>query len=143
LIPFAVAAVTAALQLAVAAAPGTPRTSTASASPATSGRPPRAPARAPARAPLEDSAPEPAPVRDDPREAVDLSAYPPEQRERYLLAREKCARCHGFDRAVNSRLTVAEWTRHLRKMAVRPNTAISDEQAQAILEFLKFYASQK
>jgi hypothetical protein len=98
LTPFAVAAVSAALHLAVAAAPAAP------------------------------AAP---------------SVSTPEQRERYLLAREKCARCHGFARAVSSRLTVASWKRHLKKMAVRPNTAISDEQAQAILEFLKSYASSR
>jgi hypothetical protein len=85
----------------------------------------------------------PEPVPDEPRDPVDLAVFTPEQRERYLLAREKCARCHGFARAVSSRLTVARWKRHLKKMAVRPNTAISDEQAQAILEFLKSYASSQ
>jgi hypothetical protein len=147
LITFAVAAVTTALHLAVATAPAasaapTPsRSSAASASRSAPARPPRAPSRAPARAPLEEPAPQPVP--DEPRDPVDLSEFPPEQRERYLLAREKCARCHGFARAVGSRLSVGNWKRHLKKMAVRPNTAISDEQAQAILEFLKLYASSQ
>jgi hypothetical protein len=73
-----------------------------------------------------------------PAGAPEAAAFTAEERSR--LVREKCTRCHGFDRAVNTRLTPADWKRHLKKMSLRPNTAVSDEQASAILDFLKSYS---
>jgi hypothetical protein len=129
-IPIAVPAVALTLQLTLAAAPArTPRA-------------PRPVARDVVTEP-RDVVTEPRDVTAEPRDAVDASGYPREQQARYALAKEKCTRCHGFARAVNSRLTPSEWKRHLKKMSLRPNTAMSDEQAHAILEFLKFHSTRK
>jgi nitrate reductase cytochrome c-type subunit len=87
-------------------------------------------AKAKAKAPV---APAPVPV----------PAAAPDRETQYQLVREKCVRCHGFDRAVNTRLTPADWKRHLKKMSLRPNTAVSDEQASAILEFLQSYTPER
>ncbi len=83
----------------------------------------------------------------DPRDGgpgtVDVSAYPPEQKARYPLFQQKCAKCHALARSVNSRFTAAEWKRYMKRMVRRPNAGVTDEQAEDIFEFLKFYSSKQ
>jgi hypothetical protein len=150
LIPFSVFAVSAALQLALAAAPDPATVKPTAPNPAQG---PKAAAKvsAPSKASRAKAAPVPkaSPARSPrPPKAAPSAKAPPapgapyDEAARYQLVREKCVRCHGFDRAVNTRLTPADWKRHMKKMSLRPNTAISEEQASAILEFLKSYSPQ-
>jgi len=85
------------------------------------------------------------PVEPDPRDKgpdkIDVSSYPPEQKARYPLYEQKCAKCHPLARSINSRFTSAEWKRYMKRMARRPNAGVTDEQTQDIYEFLKYYSS--
>jgi hypothetical protein len=85
------------------------------------------------------AAPDP---RDKGPDKIDVSAYPPEQKARYPLFQQKCAKCHPIARPVNSRYTAAEWKRYMKKMVRRPNAGVTDEQAEDIFEFLKYYSSK-
>jgi hypothetical protein len=76
-------------------------------------------------------------------ERIDVSGYSPERQAAYALLREKCSKCHSLSRGMSTRLTTAQWKRHMKRMAVRANAGISDAQAKTILEFLDFYASQQ
>jgi hypothetical protein len=81
-------------------------------------------------------------ARDNGPDKIDVSTYPPEQRARYPLFQQKCAKCHALARSVNSRFTAAEWKRYMKRMVRRPNAGVTDEQAEDIFEFLKFYSSK-
>jgi cytochrome c5 len=74
---------------------------------------------------------------------IDASGLPAEQKARFELFRQKCGKCHALSRALTAQLSDAAWKRHMKHMSLRPNSAISSEQAQSILEFLKFHASQR
>jgi hypothetical protein len=81
--------------------------------------------------------------RDDGPNQIDVSAYPPEQQERYPIFYVKCAKCHPVARPINSRFDANDWKRYMKKMIRRPNSGINEEQAVEIYEFLKFYASRQ
>jgi len=80
--------------------------------------------------------------RDNGPDSIDVSAYPAEQRARYPLYQQKCSKCHPLARSVNSRFTAAEWKRYMKRMVRRPNAGTTDDQAEQIFEFLKFYSSK-
>ncbi len=73
---------------------------------------------------------------------IDVSGYPPEQQKRYPIFEKKCAKCHPVARAINSRFNASEWKRYMKRMIRRPNAGVTDEQADEIYEFLKFYAQK-
>ena len=83
----------------------------------------------------------------DPRDkgpgTIDVSTYPAEQQARYQVFQQKCSKCHPVARAVNSRFTAVEWKRYIKRMVRRPNAGVTDEQADQIFEFLKYYASRQ
>ena len=81
-------------------------------------------------------------ARDNGPDSIDVSAYPAEQKARYPLYQQKCSKCHPLARSVNSRFTAAEWKRYMKRMVRRPNAGTTDEQAEQIFEFLKFYSSK-
>jgi hypothetical protein len=85
----------------------------------------------------------PAPPRRDPErdeaDPIDVADYPAEQQERFALFRQKCTRCHSLSVALGTPFTPAVWKRHQK----RPNAALTEEQAQAIHEFMKFHAARK
>jgi len=81
--------------------------------------------------------------RDNGPGTIDVSSYPAEQKARYPLFQQKCAKCHALARSVNSRFTAAEWKRYMKRMVRRPNAGTTDEQAEDIFEFLKFYSSKQ
>jgi hypothetical protein len=81
--------------------------------------------------------------RDDGPGTIDVSSYPSEQKSRYPLFQQKCSKCHALGRSVNSRFTAAEWKRYMKRMVRRPNAGVTDEQAEDIFEFLKFYSSKQ
>jgi hypothetical protein len=87
---------------------------------------------------------EPEKAPPDPRDSgpdkIDVSGYPPEQQKRYPIFEKKCAKCHPVARAINSRFNASEWKRYMKRMIRRPNAGVTDDQADEIYEFLKFYA---
>ena len=85
----------------------------------------------------EQAPPDP---RDSGPDKIDVSGYPPEQQKRYPVLEKKCSKCHPVARAINSRFNASEWKRYMKRMIRRPNAGVTDEQADEIYEFLKFYA---
>lgn len=85
----------------------------------------------------EQAPPDP---RDSGPDKVDVSGYPQEQQKRYAVFEKKCAKCHPVARAINSRFNASEWKRYMKRMIRRPNAGVTDQQADEIYEFLKFYA---
>jgi len=81
--------------------------------------------------------------RDDGPDKVDISAWPPEMKQRYPIFAAKCAKCHPLARPVNSRFDASEWKRYMKKMIRRPNSGINEEQAADIYEVLKYYSSKQ
>jgi len=94
---------------------------------------------------LAGAEPEKAPP--DPRDfgpgTIDVSSWPEDQQRRYEVAAVKCAKCHPFARAVNSHYSSSQWKKYMKKMLRRPNSAINEEQAQHIFEFLKFRSAKE
>ncbi len=92
------------------------------------------------------AAAEPEQAPPDPRDSgpdkIDVSSYPPEQQKRYPVFEKKCAKCHPVARAINSRFNASEWKRYMKRMVRRPNAGVTDQQADEIYEFLKFYATK-
>ena len=89
---------------------------------------------------------EPEKAPPDPRDSgpdkIDVSGYPGEQQRRYTVFEKKCAKCHPVARAINSRFNASEWKRYMKRMVRRPNAGVTDDQADEIYEFLKFYAAK-
>jgi hypothetical protein len=46
-------------------------------------------------------------------------------------------------RSIGSRFNASEWKRYMKRMVRRPNAGVTDEQADDIYEFLKFYAKKQ
>ena len=87
----------------------------------------------------EQAPPDP---RDSGPDRIDVSGYPAEQQKRYPIFEKKCAKCHPVARAINSRFNASEWKRYMKRMVRRPNAGVTDEQADEIYEFLKFYSAK-
>lgn len=80
--------------------------------------------------------------RDNGADKIDVSSYPPEMQRRYAVFEKKCSKCHPAARPINSRFNPAEWKRYMKRMVRRPNAGVTDEQADDIYEFLKFYSAK-
>jgi hypothetical protein len=80
--------------------------------------------------------------RDGGPGTIDVSRYPAEQQKNYQTFLVKCAKCHPVARAVNSRITAADWKRYMKRMIRRPNSGVNEEQAAVIYDFLKYYSGQ-
>ena len=87
----------------------------------------------------EQAPPDP---RDSGPDKIDVSGYPADMQKRYPVFEKKCAKCHPVARAINSRFNASEWKRYMKRMVRRPNAGVTDEQADDIYEFLKFYAQK-
>lgn len=81
-------------------------------------------------------------ARDSGPDKIDVSGYPAEQKANYELFRQKCSKCHSVARAVNSKFSAVEWKRYIKRMVRRPNAGVTEEQSDAIFEFLKFYSTK-
>jgi hypothetical protein len=92
-----------------------------------------------AEPPVQKADPDP---RDFGPDAIDISAYPDDQKAVYPTFAQKCSKCHPVARAINSRFTSTEWKRYMKRMIRRPNSGINEEQAAAVYQFLKFYSSR-
>jgi hypothetical protein len=80
--------------------------------------------------------------RDNGPDKIDVSSYPEDQKARYPIFERKCSKCHPAARAINSRFNPSEWKRYMKRMIRRPNAGVTDEQADEIYEFLKFYSAK-
>jgi len=81
--------------------------------------------------------------RDEGPDRIDVSDYPPDQRDRYEIFAVKCSKCHSLARPINARLTAEQWRGYVKKMSRRPGAGINDEAAQQIVEFLSYYSARK
>jgi hypothetical protein len=73
---------------------------------------------------------------------IDTSKYPAEQKARYPLFQQKCSKCHPYSRATTAKFGAGEWKHYMKRMVRRPDSGISEDQAEEVLKFLQFYASQ-
>lgn len=86
------------------------------------------------------AAPDP---RDNGPDRIDVSGYPGEQRQNYVVYSAKCVKCHPLARSVNAHYGAGDWKRYLKRMIRRPNSGINEEQAAQIYDFLKFHATKQ
>jgi len=82
-------------------------------------------------------------ARDRGPGTVDVSGYPAEQQENYVLFLDKCSKCHPVARPINSKFNAQEWKVYLKRMLRRPDCNTSVEQARMIYSFLKYYSEQQ
>jgi len=80
---------------------------------------------------------------DEGPDRIDVSDYPPDQRERYEVFAVKCSKCHSLARPINARLTADEWQGYVKKMARRPGSGINEDAAQRITDFLRYYSTRQ
>jgi hypothetical protein len=76
-------------------------------------------------------------------ESVDVSSYSAEVQARYKLFASKCTKCHTLARPINSDKSDEQWARYVKRMAGKPKSNISPEQAKEIYLFLSFYQTEK
>jgi len=76
-------------------------------------------------------------------ESIDTSAFSQEQQDRYTLFASKCSKCHTLARPINTDKTAEQWARYVKRMASKPKSNISPDQAKEVYLFLKFYQAEK
>ncbi len=82
-------------------------------------------------------------TRDSGSDTVDISKYPDQQKKNYALFQQRCSKCHTTARAINAKFGAQEWKRYMKRMVRRPNSNISEEEADQIYDFLKFYSDKQ
>jgi hypothetical protein len=82
-------------------------------------------------------------ARDGGADSVDVSKYPDVQKKNYALFQLRCSKCHTTARAINAKFNAQEWKRYMKRMVRRPNSNISEEEADQIYDFLKFYSDKQ
>lgn len=74
--------------------------------------------------------------------SIDVSRYPAEQQEAYKLFQSKCSSCHALARGINTDMVLpGDWERYVRRMMVKPNSGISNQDGRALFRFMVFDAS--
>ncbi len=73
---------------------------------------------------------------------LDVSKYPPEKQRTYnALLADKCTRCHGMARVINSEFVEPQvWQTYVKRMMIKPGADISPAQAKEMWEFLTYDA---
>lgn len=75
-------------------------------------------------------------------EDIDVSKYPPEQKENYKLFVRKCSRCHTVARAINAPLALPEeWEQYVRKMEKKRRSGLDKKSADRVISFLQYDSS--
>jgi cytochrome c5 len=74
---------------------------------------------------------------------VDVSAFPANIQASYKVFATKCSKCHTLARPINTDMKKSEWKRYVKRMANKPKSGISDDDAKGIYEFLAFYQAKK
>jgi len=76
-------------------------------------------------------------------DSIDVSGYPEEQKKKYAVYARTCSQCHTLARSINMP-TVSRgfWEFYVTGMRLRskitPDTQITKEDAQAIVDFLEY-----
>jgi hypothetical protein len=72
-------------------------------------------------------------------ETVDVSNYPPTVQEAYKVFANKCGRCHGLARSLNTPYATAEeWNTYVNKMMRKPGSGITPKEGKQIFDFLVY-----
>lgn len=74
---------------------------------------------------------------------VDVSGFPDDIQAAYKTFASKCSKCHTLARPINTDMKVGEWKRYVKRMANKPKSGISKDEAKEIFDFLKFYQAKK
>ena len=82
-------------------------------------------------------------ARDSGSDSVDVSKYPDVQKKNYALFQQRCSKCHTTARAINAKFGAQEWKRYMKRMVRRPNSNISEDEADQIYDFLKFHSEKQ
>jgi hypothetical protein len=78
------------------------------------------------------------------RPGLDPQALPPEARADYDVFARRCSKCHALSRPLDSGITSdAYWTLYVAKMRHLPGSGITEDDATAILRFLRIYAASE
>jgi hypothetical protein len=74
-------------------------------------------------------------------EGVDISTYPPEVHDDYVLFTMRCSKCHALSRALQSGITDdAYWADYVERMRRQPGSGIAPEESPRIQRFLHYYS---
>lgn len=78
-------------------------------------------------------------------EAIDVSGYPREQQDNYLVFTQRCGLCHTLARPVNSPASGRTvWERYVGEMHSKSgNVLLTGDQARQIADFLVFDAERR
>ena len=75
---------------------------------------------------------------------IDVSKYPSEQQQAYKLFQNKCSTCHVVARGINTEMVLpAEWERYVKRMMVKPNSGISNDEGRTLYRFIVYDASAR
>ncbi len=69
---------------------------------------------------------------------IDSAGFPADIQKGYRLFRTKCNECHGLDTSLKPSMAPAQWTFEVKRMQAMASAQFNDEQAKAILDFLKY-----
>lgn len=76
---------------------------------------------------------------DDGPRTIDVSKYPPAEKEAYALFAKKCVKCHSLGRAINTPFVLPDqWERYIKRMLYKPDSKLKEEDAKAIYQFLVY-----
>ena len=76
-------------------------------------------------------------------EGVRVSEVPAELRDDYDLFAQRCSKCHGLSRPLDSGIRTDEfWQRYVTRMRRQPGSGIAVEDEPPILRFLHFYSER-
>lgn len=79
---------------------------------------------------------------DQGTDSIDVSQYPKQQQDNYLVFATKCSKCHTLARPVNSPYALPkQWQTYVTKMSHKPRSGIDQDSAQAIIDFLTYDSS--
>jgi hypothetical protein len=74
-------------------------------------------------------------------EGVDISSYPPDVHDDYVLFTIRCSKCHALSRALQSGITDdAYWADYVERMRRQPGSGIAPEESPRIQRFLHYYS---
>ena len=80
---------------------------------------------------------------DKGRDNIDVSSFPVEIQERYVVFSKKCSKCHTLARPINTNFSFAKWKRYVKRMLNKPDSGISPNTGKKIYQFLKFHQTYK
>lgn len=74
-------------------------------------------------------------------EGVDVSAYPVDVRDDYVLFTIRCSKCHALSRALQSGITDdVYWAAYVERMRRQPGSGITPSESPRIQRFLHYYS---